>query len=95
VKRGHPQLHDFGNKEQLFNLAKGEKDESLKREAIRQLGLVGGQNELQQLYQSNRPPTSAARSCRDFSYPANPKASAGGANRQHPELRRAAIATWD
>src|SRR6266700_3026735 len=31
-----------GNREQLFKLAKSEKDEGLKRDAIRNLGLVGG-----------------------------------------------------
>src|SRR5437899_4591039 len=41
-----------GDHERLFAAAKGEKDESLRREAIRQLGLVHGTNELEQLYQS-------------------------------------------
>jgi HEAT repeat protein len=40
-----------GDKERLFAAAKGEKDESLRREAIRQLGLVHGVGELEQLYQ--------------------------------------------
>ena len=40
-----------GDKDDLFAAAKNEKDESLRREAIRQLGLVHGINELQQLYQ--------------------------------------------
>jgi HEAT repeat protein len=40
-----------GDKEHLFAAAKGEKDESLRREAIRQLGLVHGVSELEQLYQ--------------------------------------------
>jgi len=41
-----------GDHERLFAAAKSEKDESLRREAIRQLGLVHGISELQQLYQA-------------------------------------------
>ena len=41
-----------GDHERLFAAAKGEKDESLRREAIRQLGLVHGATELEQLYQA-------------------------------------------
>jgi hypothetical protein len=41
-----------GDHERLFAAAKGEKDESLRREAIRQLGLVHGTSELEQLYQA-------------------------------------------
>jgi hypothetical protein len=40
-----------GDHERLFAAAKSEKDESLRREAIRQLGLVHGISELEQLYQ--------------------------------------------
>jgi hypothetical protein len=36
-----------GDKQSLFNAAKNEKNESLKREAIKQLGLVGGESELE------------------------------------------------
>jgi hypothetical protein len=39
-----------GDHDRLFAAAKGEKDESLRREAIRQLGLVHGTSELEQLY---------------------------------------------
>lgn len=42
-----------GDKEHLFEAAKNEKDDDVKREAIRQLGLVHGLNELQQLYGAN------------------------------------------
>ena len=45
-----------GDHERLFAAAKGEKDESLRREAIRQLGLVHGTNELEQLYQTETSP---------------------------------------
>ena len=41
-----------GDHEHLFAAAKSEKDESLRREAIRQLGLVHGVGELEQLYQA-------------------------------------------
>ena len=41
-----------GDHERLFAAAKSEKDESLRREAIRQLGLVHGTGELEQLYQA-------------------------------------------
>src|SRR5467141_2278203 len=41
-----------GDHERLFAAAKSEKDESLRREAIRQLGLVHGISELEQLYQA-------------------------------------------
>jgi outer membrane protein assembly factor BamD (BamD/ComL family) len=41
-----------GDRERLFAAAKNEKDESLRREAIRQLGLVHGTSELEQLYQA-------------------------------------------
>ena len=41
-----------GDHERLFAAAKSEKDESLRREAIRQLGLVHGTSELELLYQA-------------------------------------------
>src|SRR5207245_9681303 len=41
-----------GDHERLFAAAKSEKDESLRREANRQLGLVHGTSELEQLYQA-------------------------------------------
>ena len=45
-----------GDHERLFAAAKSEKDESLRREAIRQLGLVHGSSELEQLYQAETSP---------------------------------------
>ena len=45
-----------GDHERLFAAAKTEKDESLRREAIRQLGLVHGTSELEQLYQAETSP---------------------------------------
>ena len=41
-----------GDKEHLFAAAKNEKDPDLRREAIRQLGLLKGDNELEQLYRA-------------------------------------------
>src|SRR6202048_407704 len=41
-----------GDHDRLFAAAKSEKDESLRREAIRQLGLVHGTSELEQLYKT-------------------------------------------
>jgi HEAT repeat protein len=48
-----------GDKDDLFTAAKSEKDESVRGEAIRQLGLVHGVDELQQLYQ--REPSNAVK----------------------------------
>lgn len=41
-----------GDKQSLFNAAKNEKNDGLRREAIKQLGLVGGESELEQLYRA-------------------------------------------
>ncbi len=49
-------LHSFmqsGSRDFLLNAAKGEKNPDLRREAIRQLAMTGGQDELWQLYQSS------------------------------------------
>jgi hypothetical protein len=45
-----------GDHERLFAAAKSEKDESLRSEAIRQLGLVHGTSELEQLYKTETSP---------------------------------------
>jgi HEAT repeats len=45
-----------GDREHLFEAAKNEKNDDVKREAIRQLGLVHAQSELQQLYRSDNSP---------------------------------------
>jgi len=45
-----------GDHDRLFAAAKSEKDESLRREAIRQLGLVHGTSELEQLYKTENLP---------------------------------------
>lgn len=41
-----------GDRERLFSLAKGETDQSLRAEAVRQLGVMNARSELQQLYGS-------------------------------------------
>ncbi len=41
-----------GDRERLFALAKGETDQSLRSEAVRQLGVMHSSNELSQLYQA-------------------------------------------
>jgi HEAT repeat protein len=45
-----------GDREHLFAAAKNEKDTALRGEAIRQLGLVGGESELEQLYKTETAP---------------------------------------
>jgi HEAT repeat protein len=45
-----------GDREHLFAAAKSEKDLALRGEAIRQLGLVGGEGELEQLYKTETAP---------------------------------------
>jgi hypothetical protein len=57
VKRGILRSYMIGgDKEHLFEAAKNEKEEGLREEAVRQLGLVHGTSELQQLYQSEQSP---------------------------------------
>jgi HEAT repeat protein len=45
-----------GDKEHLFAAAKNEKDEGLRRDAVRQLGIMHGTSELQQLYHTESSP---------------------------------------
>lgn len=81
-----------GDKEDLFTAAKGEKSESLRGEAIRQLGLVHGVDELQQLYQRETSTAVKREILQAFFL-------AGDSNRlvqaatseKDPELRRAAV----
>jgi HEAT repeat protein len=81
-----------GDKEDLFNAAKSEKSESVRGEAIRQLGLVNGVDELQQLYQ-REPSTEVKRDILQAFF------LAGDSNRlvqaatteKDPELRRTAV----
>ena len=81
-----------GDHERLFAAAKGEKDESLRRDAIRQLGLVHGTSELEQLYQTE---TSAEvrREILQAFFLAGDSARLlqSAQSEKDPELRRAAI----
>jgi len=81
-----------GDKERLFAAAKDEKSEDLRREAIRQLGIVHGISELQQLYQRESSTAVRRELLQAFFL-------AGGAQKlveaalgeKDPELRRTAV----
>lgn len=81
-----------GDHERLFAAAKSEKDESLRREAIRQLGLVHGTSELEQLYQTETSTDIRREILQAFFLAGDSgrlvKAAQG---EKDPELRRAAI----
>lgn len=81
-----------GDREHLFAAAKGEKDESLRREAIRQLGLVHGINELEQLYQTETS-TDVRREILQAFFLAgdSSKLLQSAQSEKDPDLRRAAI----
>lgn len=81
-----------GDKERLFAAAKGEKDESLRREAIHQLGLVHGVGELEQLYQMETS-TDLRREILQAFFLAGEsgKLVQAAQSEKDPELRRAAI----
>jgi len=81
-----------GDREHLFAAAKGEKDESLRREAIRQLGLVHGTNELEQLYQTETS-TDVRREILQAFFLAgdSSKLLQSAQSEKDPDLRRAAI----
>jgi len=81
-----------GDHERLFAAAKSEKDESLRREAIRQLGLVHGVGELEQLYQMEAS-TDLRREILQAFFLAGESAKLAQAaqSEKDPELRRAAI----
>lgn len=81
-----------GDKQDLFEVAKNEKNEGLKREAIRQLGISGGQNELQQLYGSE-PSSDVRREILQgfFLSGDSQKLVQAAQNEKDPELRRTAI----
>jgi HEAT repeats len=81
-----------GDKEDLFASAKNEKDESLRREAIRQLGLVHGVDELQQLYQRENSTAVRREILQAFFLAGDSKRLVEAANgEKDPELRRAAV----
>ena len=81
-----------GDKEDLFAAAKSEKSVELRREAIRQLGILHGVSELQQLYQKEES-TEIRRELLQAFFLAGDAGrlveAAGG--EKDPELRRAAI----
>jgi HEAT repeat protein len=81
-----------GARQQLFTLAKSEKDESLRVEAIRQLGLVHAPDELRQLYQSETSPEVKKAILQAFFLSGDAKFLGEAAqNEKDPETRRAAI----
>jgi hypothetical protein len=81
-----------GDKDDLFAAAKGEKDDGLRREAIRQLGLVHGIDELQQLYQKEKSTDVKREILQAFFLAGDSSRLVEAANgEKDPELRRAAI----
>jgi len=81
-----------GDKDDLFAAAKSEKDEGLRREAIRQLGLVHGINELQQLYQKESSTDVKREILQAFFLAGDSGRLVEAANgEKDPELRRTAI----
>ncbi|HEX4541805.1 MAG TPA: HEAT repeat domain-containing protein, partial [Candidatus Acidoferrum sp.] len=91
----HRIIRDYmigGDREHLFAAAKSEKDESLRRDAIRQLGLVHGTSELEQLYQAE----SSSETRRDILQAFFLAGDAGrlaqaAQSEKDPEVRRTAI----
>ncbi|MGB9463547.1 MAG: HEAT repeat domain-containing protein [Candidatus Acidiferrum sp.] len=81
-----------GDKEHLFAAAKGEKDASLRAEAIRQLGLVHAPEELRQLYAAETSPDVKKDILQAFFLSGDAKFLAEAAQgEKSPEIRRAAI----
>jgi HEAT repeat protein len=80
------------DKDDLFAAAKSEKDESLRREAIRQLGVVRGISELQQLYQKESSTEVKREILQAFFVAGDSGRLVEAANgEKDPELRRTAI----
>jgi hypothetical protein len=81
-----------GDKEDLFAAAKNEKDDNVRREAIRQLGMVHGVDELQQLYVKEGSTDLKREILQAFFLSGDSKRLVEAANgEKDPELRRAAI----
>jgi hypothetical protein len=81
-----------GDKEHLFAAAKNEKDADLRREAIRQLGLVKGDSELEQLYRSEASPDLRREILQAFFLAGDTgKLVEAAQGEKDPELRRAAV----
>jgi hypothetical protein len=81
-----------GDKADLFASAKSEKDEQLRREAIRQLGLVHGVDELQQLYQKDSSVDARREILQAFFLAGDSSRLVTAAqSEKDPELRRSAV----
>ncbi len=81
-----------GDHARLFAAARNEKEEEVRREAIRQLGLVHGLNELQQLYQSESSPALRRELLQAFFLAGDAtKLVEVAQNEKDSELRRTAI----
>jgi len=81
-----------GDKDDLFAAAKAEKSESLRGEAIRQLGLVHGVDELQQLYQRESSSDVKREILQAFFLAGDSKRLVEAAtSEKDPELRRTAV----
>jgi hypothetical protein len=81
-----------GDREHLFEAAKNEKNDDVKREAIRQLGLVHAQNELQQLYRSDNSPAVRRELLQAFFLAGDAtKLLEAAQTDKDPDLRRTAI----
>jgi hypothetical protein len=81
-----------GDKEHLFAAAKSEKDESLRTEAIRQLGLVHAPEELRQLYKTETSSDVKKTILQAFFLSGDAKFLAEAAQgEKDPEVRRSAI----
>jgi hypothetical protein len=81
-----------GDKAELFAAAKSEKDVTLRREAIRQLGLIHGVDELQQLYVKESSTEVKREILQAFFLAGDSNRLAEAArNEKDPELRRAAV----
>ncbi|MGC2891066.1 MAG: HEAT repeat domain-containing protein, partial [Candidatus Acidiferrum sp.] len=81
-----------GDKEHLLAAAKGEKDTSLRADAIRQLGIVHAPGELRQLYKTETSPDVKKDILQAFFLSGDAKfLSEAAQGEKDPEIRRAAI----
>jgi hypothetical protein len=81
-----------GDKDRLFAAAKDEKSEDLRREAIRQLGIVHGISELQQLYQRENSTVVRRELLQAFFLAGDAQKLVEAAHgEKDPELRRTAV----
>jgi HEAT repeat protein len=81
-----------GDKERLFAAAKSEKDPALRGEAIRQLGLVYAEQELEQLYRTESSPEIRREILQAFFLAGDAnKLLEAAKNEKDPEVRRAAV----